>query len=134
MAWGHTWRGYHVCCRCDNQAVTNILASRRSRNSPLMHLLRCLFFFEAYYDLYITALYLPGLANTLADDLSRNWLSSFFTQAPHMQRRPSPLPLLALDLHWTQEWTGHPQPGSPCSRVLFSRHHPLHQEILQVCL
>ena len=33
-----------MCCRCDNRAVTNILASRHSRSSPLMHLLRCLFF------------------------------------------------------------------------------------------
>ena len=98
MAWGNKWRGYHVCCRCDNEAVVSILASRTSRNSSLMHLLRCLFFFEAYYNIHITASHIPGHTNVLADDLSRNRLSSFFTQAPHMHKLPAPLPLMGLDL------------------------------------
>ena len=94
-AWGHSWRGHQLCCKCDNQAVVCMLASRYSRSSPIMHLLRCLFFFEAYFDIIITASHSDNL---LADDLSRNRLYSFFAQAPHMHRQPSPLPLMATDL------------------------------------
>ena len=102
MTWGSKWRGYHVCCRSDNEAVVSILASRTSRNSSLMHLLRCLFFFEAYYKYTIYTIiftsHIPGHTNVLADDLSRNRLSSLFTQAPHMHKLPAPLPLMGLDL------------------------------------
>ena len=98
MTWGHTWRGYQVGCKCDNQAVVNVLSTRYSRSSPLMHLLRCLFFFEAYYDLYITASHIPGKDNTLADYLSRDQLSLFLMQAPDMPGHASPLPLMAMDL------------------------------------
>ena len=60
-----------------------------------MHLLRCLIFFEAIYRLTITASYIPGHMNTLADDLSRN---NIISQAPYMHKTPTPLPLMALDL------------------------------------
>ena len=36
--------------------------------------------------------------NTLADELSRNNITSFFSQAPYMHKAPTPLPLMALDL------------------------------------
>ena len=41
-----------------------------------------------------------GCTNKLADDLSRNHVASFLSQAPHtcMPRLPTPLPLMALDL------------------------------------
>ncbi len=96
--WGKAWKGRHVHCRCDNKAVVSILGSRYARNPDLMHLLRCLFFFEAYYKLHITASHIPGTANTFADNLSRNRLSLFLSQAPYMSRNPAPLPLMALDL------------------------------------
>ena len=90
--------GCHLLCRCDNEAVVRILSSRNSRNPDLMHLLRCLFFFEAYYKMHISATHISGITNTLADNLSRNRLSLFLLQAPHMARNPAPLPLMAFDL------------------------------------
>ena len=97
-AWGPMWRGYLVQCRCDNEAVVHILASRYAKCNDLMHLLRCLFFFEAYYQLHVTAVHVPGILNTLADDLSRDRVSSFLLQAPNMPTHPAPLPLMATDL------------------------------------
>ena len=38
------------------------------------------------------------ILNTLADDLSRDCVSSFLLQAPNMPTRPAPLPLMATDL------------------------------------
>ena len=98
MTWGHKWRGFSLHCSCDNEAVVHVVASRYSGNSSIMHLLRCLFFFEAHYDMHISASHISGHTNTLADNLSRNRLRSFFLQAPHMSPRPTPLPLMGLDL------------------------------------
>ena len=47
--WGHRWNGYHITNHCDNQAVVAVLNSRTSREKHLMHLLRCSFFYEAYW-------------------------------------------------------------------------------------
>ena len=42
-----------------------------------MHLLQCLWFFAAYFDIKITAFHIPGVLNTAADKLSRNQSRSF---------------------------------------------------------
>ena len=47
--WGQHWTGQVVCCWCDNIAVVSVLNHRTSRDSELMHLLRCLTFFEASF-------------------------------------------------------------------------------------
>ena len=106
MIWGHFWRGSHLLCFCDNAAVVAIIASRYSKQSELMHLLRCLFFLEAYFDLHISASHIPGHTNIGADQLSRNYTQSFLLQNPLMKRQPSPLPLMAMDLIMgTHEWS-----------------------------
>ena len=93
-------------CRCDNEAVVHVMNSRRACNHALMHLLRCLFYFEAHYNLHLSASHISGTLNLLADDLSHNRLSSFFLQAPYMARMPVPL-LLDQDLDWSSPaWIG----------------------------
>ena len=57
-----------------------------------MHLLRCLFFCEAWYQFRLSAAYLLGVQNTLADDLSRDRRSSFLSKAPGMNKEPSLAP------------------------------------------
>ena len=53
--------------------------------------------------------------NTLADDLSRNNIISFFSQSLYMHKTPTPLPLMALNLLLDPklDWT------SPAWMVLF---------------
>ena len=106
VVWDRQWRGSHLHCRCNNQAVVHILASRYSRNSNVMHLLRCMFFLEAFYDLHISASQIAGADNGLADALSCNNTVSFFLQAPSMEPHPTPLPLMALNLllDFDQTW------------------------------
>ena len=77
VVWSRQWRGSHLHCRCDNQAVIHILASRYSRNSNVMHLLRCMFILEAFYDFHISTSHIVGADNGLADALSRNNTVSF---------------------------------------------------------
>jgi hypothetical protein len=75
--WGKACVGLVVRCRCDNEAVVAVLNKRTSRDHDLMHLLRCLTFFEAQFSFRMTATHIAGSQNMLADDLSRDNLSSF---------------------------------------------------------
>ena len=86
--WGEQWSGDVVMCKCDNQSVVAAIKSRTSHNQTVMHLLRCLFFFEASWDCKLVASYIPGIHNELADDLSRNRLLSFLQKAPAMAPTP----------------------------------------------
>ena len=78
-----------VLFQCDNQSVVAAIQKGSSKDGSVMHLLRCLWFFVAYYDIDITSAHTAGIANTTADHISRNNLSSFFskstgTTTPHI--------------------------------------------------
>ena len=106
-AWGDAWQGRQVLCQCDNQVVVACLRSRTSRDKKIMHLLWCLFFVEATHRCFIHPVYIDTKANHLADDLSRNNLSSFLSKVPNVNPRPIPISRTLLDpdadwisLHW----------------------------------
>ena len=92
VVWGSKWQGCRVHARCDNQAAVHAITGRSCKDKSMMHLLRCLFFCEARYECRLSAVYLPGVLNTLADDLSRDRRSSFLSKAPGMDKVPSPAP------------------------------------------
>ena len=48
-------------------AVVSVLNARMSHDQLLMHLLRCLTFFAAYFRFEIKASHTPGVLNTAAD-------------------------------------------------------------------
>ena len=73
---GNIWCG--VRCQCDNQAAVCTIASQSSWEPTMMHLLRCLFFMEAWFQFKLVAVHIPGIFNSWADDLSRDRLSSFY--------------------------------------------------------
>ena len=81
-AWGSTWHGQRVLCHCDNQVVVACLRSRTSKDTGVMHLLRCLVFIEAYHHCHLHPMYIDTRSNHLADDLSRDNLFSFFHKVP----------------------------------------------------
>ncbi len=90
--WGRQWFGKAVLFRCDNQAVVAVLKSRYSRDADLMHLLRCLFFFEAHFGFNAAAVHLPGASNEHVDALSRDRLSAFLLSNPQANPTPTPIP------------------------------------------
>ena len=96
--WGHAWRGNAITCHCDNQAIVACLRSRSSKHAGIMHLLRCLVFFEAYFGCFLRPCYINTKANHLADDLSRNNLSSFLSKVPTANSHQLPISDLLLDL------------------------------------
>ena len=109
--WGRRWRGQKVRCLCNNEAVMVVMSSRTSRQPHLMHLLRCVFFIEAQYDFQLHCIHIPGRCNDLADDLSRNCLSSLLSKVP-AAAQPTEVPttqislLLDSDLDWLlPRWT-----------------------------
>ena len=69
--WGKQWRDQVVNCRCDSMAVVAVIKSRASKESEIMHLLRCVAFIEARWEFTLVATHLAGRDNTKADDLSR---------------------------------------------------------------
>ena len=113
--WGESRRGTQIHCRCDNQAVVVALAARSSRETHMMHFLWCLFFVEAHHQCQLRASYISTRDNAIADHLSRNNLTAFFSKLPQADRNPTPippaLPSLLLDpnmdwlsLAWTRQF------------------------------
>ena len=96
--WGEGWRGQLVTCHCDNQVVVACLRSRSSRNPVLMHMIRCLVFVEAHFCCFLQPEYINTRLNHLADDLSRDNLSSFLSKVPEAARSPVATSHLLLDL------------------------------------
>lgn len=72
-----------------------------------LHLLRCLFFLKAHFQFEVVAAYLPGIHNSLADDLSHNRLLSFCSKVPSADPLPASMPLHLPDLllDTSQDWT-----------------------------
>lgn len=90
--WGHSWKNLHVLFRSDNMAVVEILKTKTSRDSNIMHLLRCLHFFCAIHDIRISATHIAGVANIPADALSRNNTNQFFASFPKASPHPTKVP------------------------------------------
>ena len=104
--WGSRWSKASVLFICDNLAVVQALNSRLVRDSCMMHLLRCLFFFEAHFSFEHVAKHIPGKDNMAADALSRNRLVEFFSLYPGAPRMPALLPvqLVSLLSSYSLDW------------------------------
>ena len=96
--WGSHWADSQVTFMCDNQAVVRSLTSRSVRDPTLMHLLRCLFFFEAHFSFQYVAVHVPGKDNTAADALSRNQLPGFRALYPQAPKAPRAIPPALLEM------------------------------------
>ena len=96
----------HHMLYCDNQTVVAVMNSRSSRDRHLMHLLRCLFFYEACRQFKLRCSHIPGSDNGRADDLSRDNLSAFFLKVPTANKSAAAIPaalpnlLLSTEVDW----------------------------------
>ena len=91
----------------DNMSVVCALTTGVARDPLLMHLLRCLHFFMANFQIIIEAHHIAGVDNSAADALSRNKLDVFLSCSPQAALSPSPIPQSPLDmlLHNKPDWT-----------------------------
>ena len=114
--WGRYLSGRRILFECDNSSVVSAVNKHYTREQNAMHLLRCLWFFVAHFDIDIKCRHIPGVNNCTADHLSRNNLSAFFSLHPqaHHQATILPQPLLQMLEVGGPDWT------SPQFRQLFS--------------
>ena len=80
--WGPLLAHCKTLVLCDNLSVVVTVNKESTKEERVMHLLRCLWFFVAHYDLDLVVKYIPGVANSIADDLSSNNMHSFFSSNP----------------------------------------------------
>ena len=87
----------NVLLQCDNLSLVTAINKGSAKAPIVMHLLRCLWFFCAYFNITLTASHIPGVANTLADQLSRNHMVEFFKSCHDASTLPTPLPPPVLE-------------------------------------
>ena len=92
--WSHHWSCQHVHFHIDNMAVVEVLANGSSKepSGVVMHRLRCLSFFSAFHQFSFSAIHIPGVRNSLVDDISRNHVSSLASQVPMINPSPTLIP------------------------------------------
>ena len=82
------------------------LTSGAAKDPLLMHLLWCLHFFSAHYQIVIKGRHIAGMHITAADALSQDKQDVFSSCFPQAPLNPSPLPQSLLDmlLHTKPDW------------------------------
>ena len=85
------------------------MAWRSARDALAHYLLRCLYFYTAYYQFDYQAEHVPGTMNTVADALSRGNLNLFYSLAPQVVNSVVPPAIQDLIVHRTDwesaDWT-----------------------------
>ena len=114
--WGPCWQQKCVCFRTDNMAVVDVVTSRTAKDPLLVHLIRCLVFYAAFYQFDFMAKHIPGIHNIAADALSRDNLALFLSLTPQIPQFTVP------NQFWTCWWRSGPigdhKCGQTCSRTL----------------
>jgi len=105
---GPLWRGFTVSCRCENATVEPIVNSGRSRMDRAMHLMQCVSFFLAHWNMLFMCSHIPGANNCAANALSRNSILSSFKSLVSNTEADLTLnneDLLQCLVHSTPDWT-----------------------------
>ena len=106
-SWGREWHGKRVCCYCDNSAVVFAVNKGSAKDPRIMHLLRSLALYCAFYNVTVTARHIAGTQNNAADALLRNNLKLFHSLIPqaHQQGLSLSPSLLELAFNSSLPWT-----------------------------
>lgn len=91
--WGPQLARKKILIQCDNSSVVAALKKGSAHDDTVMHLLRCLWFFVAHYNMVLLPEHIAGSDNCTADLLSRNNLHNFFSINPQASPVPAPVPL-----------------------------------------
>lgn len=105
--WGPQWRGRMAVAHVDNKGAVAVLNSGCSKKGQIMHLMRSLFFIMAHYQILLSACHVPGAQNGIADAISWNNLSLFFSLLQAADLTPTSLLELLVALLVTEQpdWT-----------------------------
>ena len=69
--WASFWRNSHVEILTDNITAKSIINKGTSKNPNIMPFIRRVFWLSALYNFKITAKFIPGIKNNVADTISR---------------------------------------------------------------
>ena len=86
VAWGTQLLKYHINFHCDNASLVDITKGS-SKDTFVMHLFHCLWFFMAHFDILVTATHLLGAINITADHLSHGRVSQAFQSIPTLSQQ-----------------------------------------------
>ena len=84
---GHGQRN-GVQFQCDNNSLVSCISKGYSKDPSVMHLLRSLWFFVAFFDICIFAEHIAWATNCAADMLSRNNVTNFSCYIPRHTAYP----------------------------------------------
>ena len=71
QAWSHVWANHHVVVFTDNRVTEAAVNNGTARNSTCLHFLKHLAARALQFNFNISAVYIPGVDNTIADTISR---------------------------------------------------------------
>ena len=111
LRWGSQWQNRHVIVFCDNQAAVAMINKGSTASPLMMTYLRLLFWLSASFNFRITAKYLPGKDNCVADCISR-------LHEPQMM------------LRWAQ-WLLHSSIQSPIMHLLHNMSYNMYYLLIQ---
>ena len=111
--WGSILQESSTEFHCDNQGLVAAINKGSSKDTMVIYLLRCLWFFTAAFDINITATHISGKSNNAADMLSRNQAAKFLETHPDIPAFPTPLPPSILHLVTPHAETGLDLPNIP---------------------
>ena len=94
LRWAPQWQNKRILVLCDNQAAVAMINKGSTKNTQMMAFLRILFWLSASYNFRITAKYLPGKDNRLADCASRLHEPQMMLQWGHLLSISKPLACL----------------------------------------
>ena len=97
-AWAQWLRGKRICFCCDNQAIIKSWERKSVKHPQIADLFRCLFLLAANNNFTLALIHVPGKVNSIADALSRNQMSRYFSLAPQANRQPTPIPFALTQL------------------------------------
>ena len=116
--WAPCWRNKRIFIHSDNMTAVSAINKGTSRNPFIMKCLRSLFWLSASYNFHVSARFLAGVSNTVADDISRLHEPGRFSRVlpyvnhssfpPHMSEASFsslpqiPVPGQCSQTHWTE--------------------------------
>ena len=105
--WVPCWRNKRIFIHSDNMTAVSAIYKGTSGDPFIMKCLRQLFWLSATYNFHVSAKFLAGISNTVADDISRLHEPGLSRVLPYVKQTPSPLTCLKLVFLFPQI----PEPG-----------------------
>ncbi len=121
--WEPLWKNASVTVYCDSLGAVGGVNSGYSKIPRIMHLLRCLFFLWAQFNIELIALHVPGGDNCLANCpfSTYRWQQPTTLDASSSKKQcPS---------YWINSRTGRPTTGGHCSGPVFRRPRSIHTNL-----